>query len=117
MKIAFVVLIGFLLAELNAVHANDITVISFGRADQAALTRAYYRPFREATGIEIKSFSYDGQTTELEKMSQTGKIVWDVIQVESRTLELGCQRDLFEKLDFSKIGDRKDFIPGAVSEC
>ena len=40
MKIAFVVLIGFLLAELNAVHANDITVISFGRADQAALTKA-----------------------------------------------------------------------------
>ena len=54
MKIAFVVLIGFLLAEFNAVHANDITVISFGRADQAAFTKAYYRPFREATGIDVK---------------------------------------------------------------
>ena len=73
MKIAFVVLIGFLLAELNAVHANDITVISLGRADQAALTKTYYRPFREAPGSEVKSFSYEGQTTELEKMAKKGK--------------------------------------------
>jgi putative spermidine/putrescine transport system substrate-binding protein len=117
MKIAFVVLIGFLFAEFNAAHAKEITVISFGRADQAALTKAYYRPFREATGIDVKSFSYDGQTTELEQMAKTGKTVWDVIQVESRTLELGCQQGLFEKLDSAKIGTLSDFIPGAVSEC
>jgi putative spermidine/putrescine transport system substrate-binding protein len=97
--------------------ASDITVISFGRADQAALTKAYYRPFHEATGIDVKSFSYDGQTTELEQMAKTGKTVWDVIQVESRTLELGCQQGLFEKLDYTKIGNKSDFIPGAVSEC
>jgi putative spermidine/putrescine transport system substrate-binding protein len=117
MKTAFVVVIGFLFAELNAVHAKDITVISFGRADQAALTKAYYGPFREATGIDVKSFSYDGQTTELEQMTRTGKTVWDVIQVESRTLELGCQQGLFDKLDSTKIGNTSDFIPGAVSEC
>ncbi len=117
MKIAFVVLIGFLLAEVNAVHANDITVISLGRADQAALTKAYYRPFREATGIDVKSFSYDGQTTEFEKMAKTGKTVWDVIQVDSRTPELGCKQGLFEKLDSTKIGNLGDSIPGAVSEC
>lgn len=102
---------------IGAVAANDITVISFGRADQAALTKAYYRPFGEATGINVKSFSYDGQTTELEEMAKTGKTVWDVIQVESRTLELGCQQGLFEKLDYTKIGNKSDFIPGAVSEC
>jgi putative spermidine/putrescine transport system substrate-binding protein len=117
MKRTLVVLISVLLAELNAAHANDITVISFGRADQAALTKAYYRPFREATGIDVKSFSYDGQTTELEQMAKTGKTVWDVIQVESRTLELGCQQGLFEKLDYTKIGNKSDFIPGAVSDC
>src|SRR5947209_304680 len=97
--------------------ANDLTVISFGRADQAALTQAYYQPFAAATGIEVKSLSYDGQTTELEMMANSGKPVWDVIQVESRTLELGCRDGLFEKLDFSKIGNKADFIPGAVSDC
>src|SRR5258706_11890116 len=111
------VLIGVLSADLNALAANDITVISFGRADQAALTAAYYRSFRKSTGIDVKSASYDGQTTELEQMVKTGRTVWDVMQVESRTLQLGCQAGLFEKLDHGKIGDRSDFIPGAISDC
>jgi len=97
--------------------ASDITLISFGRADQAALTKAYYRPFTAATGIDVRSLSYDGQTTELELFAKTGKTAWDVIQVESRTLELGCRDGLFEKLDFGKIGSKDDFIAGAVSDC
>lgn len=117
MKQALLVLIGVLSANFNAIAANDITVISFGRADQAALTKAYYGSFREATGIDVKASSYDGQTTELEQMVKTGKTVWDVMQVESRALQLGCQEGLFEKLDYSKIGNKSDFIPGAVSEC
>ena len=96
--------------------ASDITIISFGRADQAALTKAYYRPFTAATGIDVRSLSYDGQTTELELFAKTGKTAWDVIQVESRTLELGCRDGLFEKLDFGKIGSKDDFIAGAVSD-
>ena len=97
---------------------NAITAISFGRADQAALTKAYYRPFTVATGIEVKSLSYDGQTTELRQMANAGNAPWDVIQVESRTLQLGCESGLFEKLDYSRIAvPRSDFIPGALSEC
>ena len=112
------VVVGMLASTMiSRVAANDITVISFGRADQAALTKAYYRPFHEATGVDVISLSYDGQTTELDQMSKTGKTTWDVIQVESRTLELGCRDGLFEKLDFSKIGSKSDFIPGAVSDC
>ena len=114
---ALFVLVGILGANLDALAANSITVISFGRADQAALKQAYYGSFRKSTGIDVTSASYDGQTTELEQMVRTGKPVWDVIQVESRTLELGCRAGLFEKLDYSKIGDKNDFIPGAVSEC
>ena len=107
-----------ILAGVNApARANDITVISFGRADQAALTQAYYGSFRKSTGVAVKSASYDGQTTELEQMVKAGKTVWDVMQVESRTLQLGCQAGLFEKLDLGKIADRNDFIPGAISDC
>jgi putative spermidine/putrescine transport system substrate-binding protein len=117
LNIRNLVVAGSLCALAGTVTANDITVISFGRADQAALTKAYYRPFRDATGIDVKSLSYDGQTTELEQMAKTGNAIWDVIQVESRTLELGCRDGLFEKLDFGKIGNKADFIPGAVSDC
>ena len=106
-----------ILATGNAAAAKDITVISFGRADQAALSQAYYGAFSKSTGINVMSASYDGQTTELEQMVRTGKTVWDVIQVESRTLQLGCRSGLFEKLDYGKIGNKNDFIPGAVSDC
>src|SRR5437016_9725113 len=117
MKNVWLFLAGILSADLDAVAANDITVISFGRADQAALTQAYYRPFRNSTGIGVRSASYDGQTTELEQMIKTGKTVWDVMQVESRTLQLGCEAGLFEKLDHGRIGKSSDFIPGAISDC
>ena len=55
--------------------------------------------------------------TELEQMIKTGKTVWDVMQVESRTLQLGCEAGLFEKLDHGRIGKNSDFIPGAISDC
>ena len=117
MKGAALVCAGWVLASLNAFAADELTVISFGRADQDALTRAYYKAFGEATGIEVKSFSYDGQITEVEQMVNSGKPDWDVMQVESRTLQLGCERGLFEKLDLGRIGKPSDFIPGAVSDC
>jgi len=65
------VLAAALSAGADALAANDITVISFGRADQAALTQAYYGAFRKSTGIGVKSASYDGETTELEQMVGT----------------------------------------------
>ena len=117
MRTAGLPFIGLLLAGLNASAANELTVISFGRADQDALTKAYYQAFGQSTGIEVRSFSYDGQITELEQMVQSGKPDWDVMQVESRTLQLGCKEGLFEKLDISRIGKPGDFIPGAVTDC
>jgi putative spermidine/putrescine transport system substrate-binding protein len=97
--------------------AGDLTVVSFGRADRAALAQAYLEPFAKATGIAVNSFSYDGQVTELTQMVNAGAPVWDVMQVESRTLEQGCRQGLFEKLDPARVPSAKDLVPGALSEC
>ena len=102
---------------MHCAAADELTVISFGHADQDALARAYFTPFQALTGIDVKALSYDGQMTELDQMVKSGKPDWDVIQVESRTLQLGCREGLFEKLDVRKIGDPRDFMPGALSEC
>jgi len=113
-----VLVVGMLSTGADSVAAaSDLTIISFGRSDQKALVKAYYAPFRRATGIGVKSLSYDGETTELEEMVKRGRTVWDVMQVESGLLQLGCQNGLFEKLDYNHIGRKNDFIPGAVSEC
>ena len=100
-----------------AAAASDLTVISFGRADRAAIAAAYVEPFAKATGIAVHSLSYDGQVTELTQMVHAGAPVWDVMQVESRTLEQGCRQGLFEKLDPARVPPAADLIPGALSEC
>ena len=100
-----------------AAAASDLTVISFGRADRAALVKAYVDPFAKSTGINTHSLSYDGQVTELTQMVKAGAPIWDVMQVESRTLVQGCRLGLFEKLDASRLALPKDLIPGTVSEC
>ena len=102
---------------LPAAAAAGVTVISFGRADHGALVAAYVEAFARTTGIAVHSLSYDGQVTELTQMVQAGAPVWDVMQVESRTLEQGCRLGLFEKLDAARIPAAKDLIPGALTEC
>jgi putative spermidine/putrescine transport system substrate-binding protein len=104
-------------AALPAAAADQLTVISFGRADRAALAAAYIDPFAKARGIAVQSLSYDGQVTELTQMVSAGATVWDVMQVESRTLQQGCQQGLFEKLDPARVPPAADLIPGALSEC
>jgi putative spermidine/putrescine transport system substrate-binding protein len=101
----------------NAQAGNEITVVSFGRANQAAMETAYFNPFRKATGVTVKDVTYDGQTDELKEMVKSGKPTWDVIQVETRTLDLGCKEGLFEKLDHSRIGDKVDSVRGSTSDC
>ncbi len=92
-------------------------MISFGRADRAALAAAYIEPFAKARGIAVQSLSYDGQVTELTQMVNAGATVWDVMQVESRTLQQGCRQGLFEKLDPARVPPAADLIPGALSQC
>jgi putative spermidine/putrescine transport system substrate-binding protein len=107
----------FTILSLPALAADGLTVISFGRADRAALASAYVDPFGKSAGLSVKSLSYDGQITELTQMVRAGKPIWDVMQVESRTLQLGCQDGLFEKLDASRIPGASALIPGAVTDC
>jgi putative spermidine/putrescine transport system substrate-binding protein len=106
-----------LCVALPAAAATGLTVISFGRADHAALLAAYVEPFAKTTGMTVQSLSYDGQVTELTQMVQAGAPVWDVMQVESRTLEQGCRLGLFEKLDPARVPAAVDLIPGALTDC
>jgi putative spermidine/putrescine transport system substrate-binding protein len=96
---------------------EDLTVISFGRADRTALVTAYLEPFAKSTGVAVHSLSYDGQVTELTQMVHDGAPVWDLMQVESRTLAQGCRQGLFERLDPARLPSAEDLIPGALSEC
>jgi len=96
-------------------HA-DVTVISFGGAVQKAQTKAYYEPFAK-TGTKIIAGEYNGEQAKIKAMVDTKNVTWDVVEVESAELVRGCEEGLYEKLDYTKIGDKKDFIPVAVTDC
>ena len=119
MKSRFSCLVGALGAGMvvaATAHA-DITVISFGGTVQKAQVKAYYEPFTKATGIKLIPGEYNGEQAKIKAMVDTKNVTWDVVEVESAELVRGCEEGLYEKLDFAKIGDKKDFIPSAVTEC
>ncbi|KAA3654679.1 MAG: ABC transporter substrate-binding protein [Proteobacteria bacterium] len=100
----------------GAAHA-DLTVISFGGANQQAQQAAYYAPFSAASGIKIIAGEYNGEQAKIKAMVETRNVTWDVVEVESPELARGCEEGLYEKLDYSKIGSKADFIGKAVGEC
>ena len=96
--------------------AQQITVVNFGGANANAQKKAYYEPF-EKGGTKVVSVEYNGEQAKIKAMVETKKVTWDVVEVESPDVARGCDEGLFEKLDYSKIGNRADFIPAAVTEC
>ena len=98
-------------------HAEDLTVISFGGAVQKAQEKAYYGPFTKETGIKVIAGEYNGEQAKIKAMVETHNVSWDVVEVELAELYRGCEEGLYEELNYAKIGDKKDFLPKAVSEC
>lgn len=101
---------------LPAFAQQQITVVNFGGANANAQKKAYYEPF-EKTGIKVIPVEYNGEQAKIKAMVETKKVTWDVVEVESPDAARGCDEGLFEKLDYSKIGNKADFLPAAVTEC
>lgn len=104
------------LMVMGAAHA-DLTVISFGGANQKAQIKAFYEPFVKTTKTGIVQGEYNGEQAKVKAMVEAKKVSWDVVEVESPELARGCEEGVYEKLDYSKIGDKKDFVGAAVTEC
>lgn len=97
--------------------SGQLTVVGAGGVLQDAERQAFFQPFAKATGLKLVEDSYSGQVAKVRAMVSSGSVSWDVMQVEQNTMLSGCAEGLFETLDWSKIGNRNDFIPEAYSEC
>jgi len=117
MKLKPIVVAATLLASLAAHAQNQITVVNFGGANGNAQKKAYVEPFEKATGNKIVSVEYNGEQAKIKAMVEAKNVTWDVVEVESPDVTRGCDEGLFEKLDYSKIGNKADFSPVAVHEC
>ena len=50
-------------------------------------------------------------------MIESGNTTVDVVDVDAPTLLQGCDEGIFEKIDWSAIGPKDDWIDGTTSEC
>jgi putative spermidine/putrescine transport system substrate-binding protein len=105
------------LALAGAAEAQQLTVVSWGGAYQDAQREVYFEPFTAATGIRIVEDTWDGGVGVIRARVEGGDAGWDVVQVETEELIIGCEEGLYEPIDWSRIGDPGDFIPGTHHEC
>jgi putative spermidine/putrescine transport system substrate-binding protein len=112
-----IVVAAAVLVSLAAQAQTQITVVNFGGANGNAQKKAYVEPFEKSTGNKIVSVEYNGEQAKIKAMVEAKNVTWDVVEVESPDVTRGCDEGLFEKLDYSKIGNKADFAPAAVHEC
>ncbi len=98
-------------------HGRDLTVVSWGGAYQDAQREVYFKPFTAETKIAMVEENWDGGVGTLRAKIQGGNNNWDVVQVESEELLLGCEEGLYEKLDWGKLGGKDKYLGDAVHDC
>lgn len=103
-------------AMATVAQARDLTVVSWGGAYQDAQREVYFKPFTAATGIALTEDSWNGGIGALRAKAE-GPPSWDVVQVESDELELGCEEGIIVPLDWEKLGGRDQYLPTAVHDC
>jgi putative spermidine/putrescine transport system substrate-binding protein len=104
-------------ASFASFAQSQLTVVNFGGANGDAQKKAYFAPYEKASGSKIVGVEYNGEQAKIKAMVESKKVTWDVVEVESPDVARGCDEGLFEKIDFSKIGNKADFTPAAVHEC
>ncbi|MFL6628950.1 MAG: polyamine ABC transporter substrate-binding protein [Burkholderiaceae bacterium] len=101
---------------LPALAQKQITVVNFGGANANAQKKAFYEPY-EKTGTKVVAVEYNGEQAKIKVMVDSRNVTWDAVEVESPDVARGCDEGLFEKLDWTKIGNKADFLPAAVTDC
>jgi putative spermidine/putrescine transport system substrate-binding protein len=97
--------------------AEELTIASWGGSYASSQREAYFVPFTRATGIAIAEQEYNGELDKLRQMVASGSVTWDIVDVDTATAVRGCNDGLLEAIDWSRIGDRSKFIPGAALDC
>lgn len=116
MKLTYLSIAASLLAG-GVASASELVVVSYGGENQAAQSRAYYAPYQRQSGVRIIADAWNGEFAKIKAMAATGRARWDAVEVDAAAQGRGCEEGLLEKLDYKRIGDKADFVPGAAQPC
>jgi putative spermidine/putrescine transport system substrate-binding protein len=103
---------------------KSLTVVSWGGAYTKSQVEAYHKPYAIKTGTQIKSEDYDGSVAPIKAQVQSGKVTWDLVDVELADAVRLCDEGLIEKIDIKSLPPGKDgkpaaedFIKGTYTDC
>lgn len=96
---------------------RPLTVVGWGGSSQDAHRQAYWNSFTKTTGIPLREDSWRGGVGVIRTKVVGGDASWDIVQVETEDLILGCEEGLFQQLDWASLGGRNAFLPTAVHDC
>jgi len=110
------------LATCSAVADEAITVVSWGGSYEAAQREAFFDPFTDETGIQVKIARYQGGLDGLrERAAMEG---WDVIDMLEGQAIAACEMQLLHSIDPDDVAEpasssslAADFVPGAFGDC
>lgn len=100
-----------------AAQAQPLTIANFGGANGKAQDVAFIKPFSRTRGQEATGIEYTGDLAPIRAMVRDRKVTWDVVEVESTDLKVGCDEGLFEHIDRAAIPHASFLLPGTVKEC
>jgi len=98
-------------------QARDLTVVNFGGANGDAQNIAFNKPYEKKTGKPLIAVPYNGEQAKVKAMVDSHNVVWDAVEIETGDLGRGCDEGLYENIDWSKILDKSDLVPGTLNYC
>jgi putative spermidine/putrescine transport system substrate-binding protein len=101
----------------GAASARDLTVVSWGGNYQDAQKKIYFEPYAQKLGKPVLDESWDGGIGVIAAKVKAGEPNWDVVQVETEELELGCTDGFYEKIDWDKLGGKDKFLTAGAHDC
>ena len=103
--------------SFGVAHATELTVVNFGGANGDAQKVAFNAPFQTQTGNKITAVEYNGEQAKVKAMVEAKHVNWDVVEVETGDIARGCDEGTYEKLDWSKLGNKADIMKAAQQPC
>ncbi|MCA3573759.1 MAG: ABC transporter substrate-binding protein [Aestuariivirga sp.] len=107
---------GFALAAAPA-SASELRVTGFGGSIAEVQRATLLEPFAKASGVKVIEDEWNGEIAKVRAQVESGAVTWDVVQAEGAEVAIGCAEGIYEKLDWSKIGDEGAFLPIGKSTC
>jgi len=105
------------LAACGAAGGSDdqLTVVMWGGQDQKTHIKEAVAPWGKEEGVTIKQDS-PSDYAKFRAQVESGKVSWDVVEVEPNFAHTACDKGWAEKIDTS-IVDTSDLNPEEVTDC